>query len=252
MRDRRKVFWGVYLVLAAVALILFGMCRAMDFEWEFVEGIGLWHLVVGALLVGFTIKGIFDRNVGEILFSLAFLAIVFDEVLHIEPLTPWYVLAAALLGTIGLGMLIKPKNHWTKYCNCDWNDHGNHDHGNHNAGDSVEHVNGEKVWFKTNMGSGIKYVQTDNFQEAHLTNSFGSTKVYFDNAIIQPGVVPVIELNCSFGSIEIYVPKTWYVENKAHSSFGNIEEKNRAMSTGEPRVVLTGSVSFGSVEVIYI
>ena len=39
------------------------------------------------------------------LFSLAFAAILFDEALGIEAITPWPVLGAALLGTIGLNMI---------------------------------------------------------------------------------------------------------------------------------------------------
>ena len=49
-----------------------------------------------------------------ILFSLAFLAIIYADMLHIEHLTPWPVLGAALLGSIGLNMIFhkNPQAHF--------------------------------------------------------------------------------------------------------------------------------------------
>ena len=43
------------------------------------------------------------------LFSLAFLIIVNDELLGLEAITPWPVLGAALLGSLGLNLLF-PKS----------------------------------------------------------------------------------------------------------------------------------------------
>ena len=263
----RKVFWGIYFIVAAVLLILFkvGTISIGSWGWGNFLGIDIWQILLGFLLLGFTIKGIFDRNVGEILFSIAFQLIVFDNELHIEFLTPWYVLGAAILGTIGLSMIIKPKSKWSQNNAFDWNNQNNqcggNTCGNNNRGgnnqtgnfsNTEEHVNGERVWFKTSMGAGVKYVQSDNFLSANLNTSFGNMKVYFENAIIQPGTIAEIFVENSFGCVQIYVPKSWYVENQMRASFGAVEEKNHAMSNGVPKVILTGTTSFGAVEVYYI
>ena len=96
-RRTKKVFWGVLLLLGAVALLVNRM--------GFLEGFGFWSILFSAILVGTLVKGLAKRSFGEILFSLAFLVIVNDELLHLEAITPWPVLGAALLGTIGLNIL---------------------------------------------------------------------------------------------------------------------------------------------------
>ena len=78
-RKTRNIFWGILFLLGALALLL------------------------GKL--GFLINGILRRSFGGILFSLAMLIIINDELLHMEAITPWPVLGAALLGTIGLHFL---------------------------------------------------------------------------------------------------------------------------------------------------
>ena len=44
-------------------------------------------------------KGIRNVNFWEILFSIAFICIIYDDQLGITALTPWTVLGAALLGS---------------------------------------------------------------------------------------------------------------------------------------------------------
>ena len=46
----------------------------------------------------------------EILFSIAFICIIYDDWLGITALTPWTVLGAALLGSIGLSLIFKKKS----------------------------------------------------------------------------------------------------------------------------------------------
>lgn len=97
MRGKNNVFWGIMLVLGAVVLLVGRM--------GYLEGIGLGSILLNIALAAILIKGIFRRRFGTILFSLAFLVIINDELLHLEAITPWPVLGAALLGTIGLNLL---------------------------------------------------------------------------------------------------------------------------------------------------
>lgn len=253
MESGKKAFWGIYFILAAVLLICY---RVGWLHFGGFLGVGFWGIMISIFLLGFTIKGIITRNVGEIIFSIAFIIIIFDGPLGIEYLTPWYVLGAAILLSIGLGMIIKPKNKgWNNFSyngGCNQSGQFQNDSCNTNNRAEAENVEGERVWFKTNFGSGIKYVKSNNFQYADLTTSFGSMKVYFDNAIIQPGTDPVINVNNSFGCIQIYVPRTWHMVNQARSAFGCIEEKNQSSTNGAPTVRITGSTDFGAVEVYYI
>lgn len=239
MNDKKgKIFWGVFLILAAVFLIVGRM--------GFLKGVGLWTILFALFWVAVLIRGLVRLEFGLILFPIAFLCIIFDEQLGIEALTPWTVLAAALLGTIGLDMLFhkwRRSIHHEKYFAASFTE-GARPEG------SPEGDEGP-VFCRASFGSAVKYVSSEDFQYAFLECSFGGMKVYFDNAMIQ-GASATVELDVSFAGVELYVPKEWNVVNNARAWFGGIDEKGRNMSTGTPSLVLTGEVNFAGVTVHYI
>lgn len=249
----KNIFWGLFLLLAAVFLVVSRL--------GFLEGFGVVSILFAIFWVAILIEGVIRLSFGKILFSLAFLSIIFDEQLGIEAITPWVVLAAALLGTIGLNMIFKRKKHYSY--DGDWNKH---------YGDKIVDVeidteadadmydeakrqanglSGNKIFFRTNFGSAVKYVNSDNFEFAALECSFGAMKVFFDNATIQNGNA-TIELDVSFGGVELYLPKHWSVVNQTDTAFGGVDEKNHNSTNGSPVVTLTGDVNFAGVTIIYV
>lgn len=250
----KKVFWGVYFLLAAVFILVWKL-GVIPTGSGF--GFSFWGILFTILLVALTVKGIFDKSFGEILFSLAFLAWIHDDALGITAITPWYILGAALFATIGLNLIFHNNKKWNTDHHVMWDDHAK-SHKNPNAHyasdmkEASEQVDGEKVWFKNNCGSTIKYVKSQNFKYAELNNTFGSMKVYLDSVQIQDGVIPEICVDSSFGEVQIYVPRTWALQNQCQASFGSVEEKNSPQTTGAPVVRLTGKVSFGEVAIFYV
>ena len=99
MRKGKNIFWGLLFVLGAVFILVNRL--------GYFEGISIVTVIFTIIIAGALIDSIFHRSFGGILFSLAFLCILYDELLGIENLTPWPVLAAALCGTIGLNMIFK-------------------------------------------------------------------------------------------------------------------------------------------------
>ena len=63
------------------------------------------------------IKSIFKRNFSGILFPIAFICIIFDDKLGITAITPWTVLIAAALGSLGLSMIFhnKPNKYFNNH-----------------------------------------------------------------------------------------------------------------------------------------
>lgn len=275
MKEARtnKIFWGVFLILAAVFLVVSQM--------GLVEGVGVVSVLFAIFWAAQLIAGIVKLSFGRILFSLAFLAIIFDEQLGIEAITPWTVLGAALLGTIGLNMIFRKKK--KKYYHYETNWSGSQDSGCHGKKEtyvdgeileeSREDGNGahgegqnresgssrgsgqegayENVYFETSFASAVKYVDTDNFKSACLNCKFGAMKVYFDNAVIRDNSAQ-IELHVSFSGVELYVPAHWKIVNQLDSGFSGVEEQNQRRPGDGPEVLLTGNVSFSGLEIIYI
>lgn len=229
-----KLFWGFCFLAGAVALILSKL--------DYLPSLALVQILLTIFFVWTLIKGLVHVNFGEILFSLAFLACLYDKILGITELTPWTVLAAALLGTIGLSLLFPRKRSW-------------HVHSQPQRDPEVIDVPDDQViQYENSFGASIKYINSDNFQAAQLKTSFGEMKAYFDNAIIQQGNAQVT-LKVSFGNMVLYVPKTWQVIDNTAVSFGDVDIKNSELcqhQPGGPILYLTGEVSFGSAVIFYI
>ena len=89
-KNGEKIFWGLFFILGAIFILVSRM--------GYFEEIGLLTLFLTVLLAALLIKSIRHIEFTGILFSLAFLAILYDKPLGIEELTPWPVFGAALLG----------------------------------------------------------------------------------------------------------------------------------------------------------
>lgn len=232
-----KIFWGLCFLAGGVALIAGNMGY-----WEDLPSLSVFHIIFTILFVWMLVKGLAHLNFGEILFSIALLACIYDEALGITNLTPWPVLGAALLGTIGLDMIF-PKKH-------DW-----HIHSYPNSSPDVVDIPDDKViHFENSFGSSIKHINSENFMKAHLESSFGEMKVYFDNAVIQEQSAQVV-IDVSFGNMVLYVPKTWQIIDNTTVSFGALHIKNSDQcqhQEGSPVLYLSGKVSFGGTEIFYV
>lgn len=229
-----KIFWGLCFLAGAAALILSKMGL-----WP---SLSLFSILLTILFVWMLIKGLVHVNFGEILFSLAFLACIYDEPLGITALTPWTVLGAALLGSIGLSLLFPKKHHWHI----------------HNAPvdnpEIIDIPDSETIRFDNSFGATIKYINSEDFVKADLETSFGEMKVYFDNAIIQHQTAQV-KIEVSFGNMILYIPKTWKVIDNVGVSFGSVQVKNGDQcqyQEGNPTLYLIGEVSFGGAEIYYV
>lgn len=230
----KKIFWGVFFILAAVYVIVSKLGMLPD--------IGTFKILMTAVMVGLLIEGIRYVRFGQILFPLAFIGIMYDEVLGITELTPWTLLAAALLGSIGLSMLFHKKK---KYYHVNWKEnYGNMD-------SESEQCNGERIHCENNFGTAIRYINSDNFKNAHVENNFGSVSVYFDNAIVQDESA-YVNVESNFGETNLYVPKEWNVRPNLEHSFGAINEKGRCEGTSNTTLYINGEANFGSINIYYV
>lgn len=233
----RNYFWGLFFVIAAVLVIVN--------QLGFLTGVNVFTLLGSIFLVAILIHSSTHLNFAGILFSFAFLGILYAEPLGIQNLVPWPILIAALLGSIGLSIIFHKsiRNHYAHY-SCDNGEHDEHFDQVFDAPDS------ENINCKVSFGSAIKYVNTPNFEKGYFDCSFGAMKVYFDNAVITSDQAEIC-LNVSFSGVELYLPKNWNIVDKVNSSLAGIEIKNRPVNP-DKTVYLTGKTSFSGVEIIYI
>lgn len=244
-----NILWGIGLILAAVLLLGngLGILELGD--------VGFFSLIMTLFFAVVFINGIRKVNFFEILFSLAFLGIIYDEMLGIEDITPWPILGAALLCTIGLDMIFGNvrKNKWRerhqRFASAD----SSNDNPDQTVafGDNKSQTSDNVVSCNVKFGSAAKYVNAQAFESAEINVSFGEAKLYLDNAVLKTNRADIY-VNVSFGDATIYLPKTWRVERSLSISMGDYKENGvQQYVEGGPVVYLTGSVSLGDVKVIF-
>lgn len=248
-RKLKKVFWGIIFLLGALALLLG--------QLGYLGGLGFWSIFFSIVLVGILIEGILARSFGEILFSLAGLIIINDELLHLEAITPWTVLGVALLGTIGLNIIFPKRKKWKKwktYKDSYWHKgwQGEMDRvGCHVEEDNEEILSGEDIHYEVSFGGAIKYVSGQGISKVFLECSFGNLEVYFNDAVLKDNRADAA-VDCSFGNMELYVPSGWKVVINIDNSFGGVEESGYGDPNGDNVLYVKGDVSFGHMVIHHV
>ena len=100
-KNSGKILWGLFFILAAVYVVVSKL-------WIMPE-VSVFSILLTVFFIWLFLNGIRNVNFWEILFSIAFICIIYDDQLGITALTPWTVLGAALLGSIGLSLIFKKR-----------------------------------------------------------------------------------------------------------------------------------------------
>lgn len=228
----RNIFWGLTFIFAAAFILLNNM--------GYFRGMDLFTILITVFLVCFMVKSIRPMNFFGILIPLACLCIIYDEELHLEAITPFPILFAAVSASIGLSFIFP--NHPGK--------NGHIFHGDAFSG-STEHINDPDINCTVTFGDASKYIDAPDFRQAYLKCTFGSLKVFFDHTQVD-GDSAEIYVDNSFGETELFLPKEWNVILEATASFGDIDEIHRTTTAGFPVVTIRGHVSFGECKIHYI
>lgn len=102
-----------------------------------------------------------------------------------------------------------------------------------------------------NRFSGVRQVVLDEvFKGGTIQNSFGGTTIDLRRTALAEGET-FLDLDCTFGGVEIYVPSDWKVDLRCKAFFGGCEDKRFQNGVVDlTRVlVIRGEVSFGGIEI---
>lgn len=220
-------FWGFFFIAAALILVL-------GQTWGYPE-ISWFRLIITGFLIASFIKSIITVEFTGVFFSLAFLGIMYGGMLGIS-VSAWTMLVAATFLSIGFSMLFRDHRK-KKFYRCD-----------EKIADMME---GESIYHRCTFGTSSKYMNTDDFKKAKLSCQFGTMKVFFDNAVIQDGDA-IIDVDVSFGEIQLYFPRAWKIDNQISVSLGDVKEVFPNTGDSIHKTILIGNVSFGDVKIFYI
>jgi len=236
----RKWIWGIFFVAAAVLVIMQQAGHFITF--------GIWPLIITTIMLPVLIESIISVNFAGIFIPGSIILIMFKDTIGLNRLSSWHLIVAAILLSIGFSILFG--KHAYKGVRKHCKDGGFKIFGKRAISDE-ENIDDNHFKCEVAFGSAVKYIQSNNLERASLSCSFGAIEAYFDNVTPCPEGC-VINCECSFGSIELYFPREWKVYNRITSSLGSAREVNTADRTSTQCVTLTGSVSFGAVEIRYV
>ncbi|MGD9559080.1 MAG: hypothetical protein AB7V55_00550 [Oscillospiraceae bacterium] len=242
MKNSKKWFWGIFLLAAAVLVV--------GSQFTSFARIGFWTIAGTVVLVALLVQCLASRNFTVALLSVAVLYILYQKPLHLPIVNSWVLLLAALLAGIGLSMLFRPRRPKNTYVpppahpqndgvrpppQLDVNDDDNH------------------PYSKVSFGASNRYLHSTALESGQFYVSFGAQEIFFGDAHLAPGGAQLY-LDCSFGSIKLYVPRTWRVEDDISAVLGGVEHDTRfAVNTPDSPVLrLSGNVSFGEISVQYV
>lgn len=228
MKKKNRLFWGLLFIALAVLLIV-SQLGLLNFQ------IDVMTLLLTVFFGIWALWSLFHKRPTGFLFSLAFLSILYDRQLGIEEITPWTVLLAALLGSIGCHFLFSSQQR---------------DHQRVIDIEDTETVDQENVDVEVHCGTSIKYITTQNLKSVHIQNFSGFVKVYFDGANIQDKAVIQLHMTCA--KLEIYIPKTWEVIDQTDCMLSHLEMEMASSDLITHQVVLQGKVNLSYVKIIYI
>lgn len=235
--------WGLFFIAAALLIVLNKLGYFM--------GINVWSLLFTIVLVPIVVSGAAKRNFFNLFFGLAFLLMVYAKPLNITVLVPWTVLIAALLLSIGFSILMPSKygrrEQMFRHHSGQWQKRDS----NYEQYETVDHVDGNEVSCYVSLGGSCKYLHADNLERGKLDCSMGYLKVYFDNVRLNPNGAAIV-VNCSLGSMELYIPRSWQVKLDVDCVMGNVNEEDSVHSFDGPVLTITGKVHLGNLEIKYI
>lgn len=240
MRKFRTVFWGIFFLVAAVFILVSQL-------GYLTPRISLWRLILSVFLLAITVEGVLHMEFFSILVPLAGIACLFDAQLGLQAITPWPLLGAATFASIGLSIIFHNKgSRWKQKYAFIHSDNAAHP----DFEETVENLNANMVFSKVTFGASIKYLHAQRLERAEFECSFGSLKVYFDQAQLSPDGADV-RINCSFGGVTLYVPRGWTVKDDINASIGTVKNRENRPDT-ENVLRVRGNVSFGGVDIVYI
>ena len=120
----------------------------------------------------------------------------------------------------------------------------------HRRGEVKEKVDDGFVSIGVSFGSTKTIVVDPVFKGAEIDVSFGSAILDLKRTILEAPET-YVDIDCSFGSVELRVPSGWYVVVKSDNSFGGCEDK-RWISQGvdyEHKLIVRGDISFAGIEI---
>lgn len=240
-----RSFWGIFF-LAAAALVVVNQMGILTYK------LGFWAIIGSIIFVLSLIDGIINRRITESVFSIAFLLMIYAQPLHITKLVPWTILLAAVLISIGLGIIFRNRFHTVAYANKKIKDFRNKRESisDHIFTDTVSNDKGAHVVIDQTFSDTSRYIHSKELETIDVNGKMGDINIYLDNAQAASDTV-VMNLNITMTDLNIFLPLSWQIDNNLGTSLGELEIEGTS-NGGGPTLLLQGHASLSDIDIKYV
>lgn len=231
-----RFYWGSMFIAAAALIVLYYM--------GLLGGVSILSVVISVLLLPTIFTSIRKRIYIGITLPLAIILSLFDSELGIEKFTPWPAIITAIFLALGLTMLLPRKKAWynTKPTNKK----------NFAGIGSPEYDDGSEITINTRFNGATRYIRSKHLKTVNIYASYAGAKIYFDNADID-GKEAVVNIDASACAIELFIPRTWHLDNEISVMLGGIKERGAQESdVTTKKLILRGNCGLAGVTITRI
>ncbi len=252
MRKRTKsIVWGI-LLLAVAALLI---ASQVGFEFT-LAGLSWFQIIVLACCAYGIISGVIELHLWEAAFGAGIGYYILSEPLGWPHISLWILLLSICVAGAGLQMIFRRKKssiHWSD--EHDGKFTVEYDSDGFEDGEDVVFAHSEEASFSGEdylkgdlvFSSMAKYIESQDFRGGKTDVVFSHAKYYFDHAKLHEGKA-VLNLDCVFSTVDIYVSREFNVVNNISRVFGGADYAE-VFREGAPTLVIEGDCVFGSVRI---
>ena len=226
----------------AVLVIVLGMAFLMQ-RFGFVSS-GIWDVIWPAVIIALGVSWMIKRFS---IFSLAVAGLGAYFLLHklgvISHVLTWSIIWPSLLVLLGLTILYEALiPHKNKWCGVNFSKDKNK-RSDYGETDGTIH-------YDCAFSDENRRFAAEEFAGGNVDLSFGRSELDLTNVLrVTPNAI--LDVDVSFATFDLIVPKTMRVYVKSDKSFGSIEMNGSPNSDAAQSLVLDGDVSFGTINILY-
>ncbi|OAV71102.1 putative membrane protein [Bacteroidales bacterium Barb4] len=131
---------------------------------------------------------------------------------------------------------------------------GKHHHKHHHFHRTSETLTTENGFVRSDVTFGnAKHIVLDSvFRGADLNVTFGSIELDLRRTSLEADET-YMDVDCTFGGIELFVPSSWNILIEADSTFGSCADKRFQSHEADEKhkLVIRGDVTFGGIEIMH-
>ena len=212
-------------------------------------------IVCGTVIFAISLlDGLINRRITESVFSIAFILMIFAEPLHITRLVPWTILLAAVLISIGLGIIFRNRFHTVVYANKKIKNFRNKREAitDHIFTDTVSKEQGAHVVVDQTMSDTSRYIHSKELETIDVNAKMSDVNLYLDDAQAANETV-TMNVNLTMTDLTIYLPLSWQVESNMASTFMSGDfEIDGTSNGGGPTLIIQGRSNMSDIKIEYV